>query len=125
MREREGVGDFGAALKRLRQARGLSQNGLSNAAGLGSGSVNQFESGARGKRPRRDTVLALAQALRTSPKETALLLRAAGFGDEMKDPARPTFEQFVNSDPLLRSDQKRALTGIYSTMVREAASDPR
>jgi transcriptional regulator with XRE-family HTH domain len=114
---RDGSGELAALVRRLRNARGLSQNALSAAARLAPSYINQLESGARGKRPQRDKILAIAQALRTSPKETADLLRAAGFGDEI-DATRPTFEEYVGADPLLRSDQKAALVAQYRTYVR-------
>lgn len=114
---------LGKLVERLRTQRGLSQNALGRAANLSNGYVTQLESGARGKRPSRDKVLALAQGLDANEHETEELLRAAGLHhDGPLVPAdRPSFRAFVMSDPLLRLDQKRALITSYESYVRSTA----
>jgi transcriptional regulator with XRE-family HTH domain len=113
-----GPGEFGRLVLRYREARGMSQQRLAAVAGLSDGYISLIETGRRGARPSRDTVLALAQALRVPPAE---LLRAAGrlqAGDELTpDAGRPSFEEFVRTDPSLRADQKRILIELYSSWV--------
>lgn len=115
-----GPGDFGRLVKRYREARGMSQDRLAELVGITGGYVSQIESGTRGRRPARDLVISFAQALQANPAE---FLRATGRlepGDDMSPEARMGFEEFVNSDPALRADQKRALVTLYRTWVREA-----
>jgi transcriptional regulator with XRE-family HTH domain len=115
-------GAFGVLVRRSREARGLSQQRLATDAGLSDGYISLIETGRRGARPSRDTVLALAQALGVPAAE---LLRAAGRlrpGDDLSpDNRRPTFEEFVRTDPALRSDQKKVLVDLYSSFVRRSA----
>ncbi len=111
---------FGELVQRYRERRGMSQERLAKEAQLSGGYISLIETGQRGKRPPRDTVLAIAQAL-GAPTEK--LLEAAGRqqpGDEVDEPKRPTFEEFVRTDPLLRSDQKRILLDLYSSWVRRS-----
>ncbi|MCU1483881.1 MAG: family transcriptional regulator [Actinomycetia bacterium] len=115
-------GEFGRLVLRYREARGLSQQRLATEAGLSDGYISLIETGRRGSRPSRDTVLALAQALGVPAVE---LLRAAGrlqSGDDLvPDNRRPSFEEFVRTDPALRADQKRILIELYSSWVRRSA----
>lgn len=114
--------EFGRLVLRFREARGMSQQRLATEAGLSDGYISLIETGRRGARPSRDTVLALAQALGVPAVE---LLRAAGRlrpGDELTpDTHRPSFEEFVRTDPALRADQKRILIELYSSWVRRSA----
>lgn len=110
---------LGALIKRLREARNLSQERLEVLADYrpGSGMIAQIEGGTRGKRLSRTRAAALAQALRVPVTD---ILRAAGRlspEEEAELRGRPTFEDFVNSDPELRVDQKRMLVGLYRTYV--------
>lgn len=116
------VSDFGEAVRRYREARNMSQERLAEDAGLSGGYISLIETGGRGQRPSRDTVISIAQALNAPVVE---LLRAAGRllpSDELApDGERPTFEQFVNTDPALRSDQKKVLIDLYRSWVRATA----
>lgn len=114
---------LGQLVERLRTQRGMSQNALNRAANLSTGYVSQLESGARGKRPSREKVLALAQGLDANERETAELLRLAGHhtNGAVMPADRPSFRSFVMSDPLLRLDQKRALIASYESYVRSTA----
>ena len=58
-------GSFGGALRRLREAAGLSQEELAERAGLSSHAVSALERGTR-TRPYPHTVRALADALGAS-----------------------------------------------------------
>lgn len=120
---------FGELVKKLRERRGMSQNALNKAAGLATGYVSQLESGSRGKRPSRDYVLKIAKGLRADRGETEDLLRAAGRlgnGDTLDVPGRPSFEEFVNSDPLLIREQRDMLLRLYRSYVpRQLRPDQR
>ena len=53
-------GEFGRLVLRYREARGMSQQRLATEAGLSDGYISLIETGRRGARPSRDTVLALS-----------------------------------------------------------------
>ncbi|HEU0101213.1 MAG TPA: helix-turn-helix domain-containing protein [Mycobacteriales bacterium] len=67
--------DFGARLRALREAAGLTQEELAERAGLTSYAVSALERGRR-RRPYPHTVRALAQALGLQEQQRAELLRA-------------------------------------------------
>jgi predicted ATPase/transcriptional regulator with XRE-family HTH domain len=66
---------FGARLRRLRDAAGLTQEDLAARAGLSAKGISDLERGAR-RRPHPHTVRALAEALGLSEAERASLLAA-------------------------------------------------
>ena len=66
---------FGALLRRLREASGLTQEDLAARAGLSAKGISDLERGAR-RRPHPQTVRALADALELSKDERASLLAA-------------------------------------------------
>jgi predicted ATPase/DNA-binding CsgD family transcriptional regulator/DNA-binding XRE family transcriptional regulator len=68
--------DFGARLRRLREAAGLTQEALAERAGLSPNAIGALERGGR-RHPHPGTVHALAQALGLSQEERAALLAAA------------------------------------------------
>jgi len=112
--------EFGRLVKRYREARNMSQDRLAKLIGTTDGYISQIESGKRGRRPDRDLVIGIAQALGAPAIE---LLRSSGKlreGDELLD-GRPTFEAFVMGDPSLRIDQKRILVDLYSSFVGRSA----
>jgi predicted ATPase/DNA-binding XRE family transcriptional regulator len=95
---------FGARVRRLREASGLTQEELAGRAGLTRNAVSLLERGER-RRPHPHTVRALADALELSGEERAALLalvpRQAGERDESdgeahREPALP-----VPATPLL------------------------
>jgi transcriptional regulator with XRE-family HTH domain len=104
---------LGLLVAKYRSERGISQGALAKTAGLTDGYVSQIETGSRGKRPSRDVVIALAQALKINPAE---LLQAADYevGRDGDDTAA-TFRRVVETDPTLRSDQKQILLSIYES----------
>jgi predicted ATPase/DNA-binding XRE family transcriptional regulator len=59
--------DFGTILRRLRTAKGMSQEALAEAADISTDAVSTYERGVR-KRPHRETVAMLADALRLDSK---------------------------------------------------------
>ena len=66
---------FGARLRRLREASGLTQEDLAARAGLSAKGISDLERGAR-RRPHPQTVRALADALELSEDKRAILLAA-------------------------------------------------
>ncbi len=68
--------DFGARLRRLREAAGLTQEELASRAGLSAKAVSALERGER-KRPYPHTIGALADALELSGAEREALIDAA------------------------------------------------
>ena len=68
---------FGAILKQLREPRRISQSKLALAAGFDHSYVSRLESGAR--KPAREAVEQLADALKVTPAERDQLLVSAGF----------------------------------------------
>lgn len=113
---------FGALIAEKRNARGWSQPQLARLAAMSAGYVGGIESGLRGQRPSRDVVLRLARAFGEHPYE---LLEAAGRVQAGDDPAgkpsRPTFEQFVRSEPLLREVEKEMLIRLFRSYVQPPA----
>lgn len=100
----------------------MSQQRLAEAAGISPGYVALIETGRRGKHPRRDVAVALAQALDAPVAE---FLAAAGRlteADEAALSGTPSFEAVVQGDPRLRADQKRALIDLYRSWVGPADS---
>lgn len=96
----------------------MSQDRLAQEAQLSNGYISLLETGKRGRRPSRDTVIGIAQALRAPVVE---LLKAAGRlepSDELSPDARPPFADFVRTDPNLRADQKKVLVDLYDSWVR-------
>ncbi|HET7037368.1 MAG TPA: helix-turn-helix domain-containing protein [Thermomicrobiaceae bacterium] len=84
----EGQGSsFGARLRRLREAAGLSQEQLAERAGLSANAIGALERGDR-QRPYPNTVRALADALELAPGEReALIALARGRGVAEARPA--------------------------------------
>jgi transcriptional regulator with XRE-family HTH domain len=69
--------DFGAKLKRFREAHGVSQSKLAERADFDHSYVSRLESGAR--MPTREAVDRLGQAMKLSQVELDALLASAGF----------------------------------------------
>jgi transcriptional regulator with XRE-family HTH domain len=109
---------FGRLARQIREARGYTVAQVARRAGLAEGTVSGIETGARGHRSSRDTVLRLATGLRATDDERDELLRRAGWPVETDLPPAPDFEQAVNSDRKLRADQKSVLLSLYQTYVR-------
>jgi transcriptional regulator with XRE-family HTH domain len=112
---------FGSLVRSWRRRQRMSQKRLASLANVSPGYVALIENGSRGKRPSRDVVIGLAQALAAPVDE---FLRAAGrltVIDEAVYAEVPRFDAVVRSDPLLRAEQKRILIDIYRSWVgREA-----
>ena len=80
---------FGAILRELREARGLTQEELAARAGLTAKAVSALERGER-KRPYPHTVRSLADALELSEQERTVLTEAIpGEATMPRYPSRP------------------------------------
>ena len=109
---------FGAQLRRLRQAAGLSQVQLAERAGLSEQAVSALERGDR-QRPYLHTVHALATALALSDDQrTALVLAARPQQPDVQSPSTPrpaTPAIPVPPNPLLgREDDVAAITALLA-----------
>ena len=100
---------FGAELRRLRNAAGLTQEELATRAGLTSKAVSVLERGER-KRPYPHTVRTLAEALGLSEPERASLLAAVpakdGAGSPGERVATPVFSLPVPLAPLVGRERE-------------------
>src|SRR5262245_6540926 len=86
---RSGTSAFGAALRSMRLAAGLSQGGLAERAGLSEKAVGALERGDR-TTPRPATVVLLADAVGASPAERDRLPAAAHAEGRPTERGRPT-----------------------------------
>lgn len=109
---------FGRLVRKYREERSMSQDRLGKLVQRTDGYISQLESGTRGKRLSRDMVVAIAQALNAPVND---LLAAAGHDPIETDNSRSRFVHMVETDPLLRADQKRVLLDLYSIFVGRVA----
>jgi transcriptional regulator with XRE-family HTH domain len=118
-------GDFGKAVRLLRNSRQLSQARLARAAGISPGYVGLIETGDRGERPSVDVVQRMAHAMSVTVPENEQLLQAAGLlgaEDRLVKPERPTFAEFITSDRRLTSDERRALVAVYEAFCGQGSA---
>lgn len=108
---------FARRVAELRNLRGYSQQMVATAGGFSPGYIGSIESGDRGRRPSRDMVLKIARGLRATDQETDELLRLAGYLTADAVPDRLSFAEVVNTDPRLRSDQRKILIDLYATFT--------
>jgi len=77
------------------------------------------ETGARGERPSRDSVLRVAKGLDATDDELEALLRSAGYPPldrALLDGMALTVEEAIKADPKLREDHRRLLLAMYRTL---------
>jgi len=104
---------FADALKRYRQAAGLTQEALAERAGLSREAISALERGAR-QSPHKDTVQLLATALRLADAEQATLAAAAGthphaaVSARSPTPARPPTTLPIPPTPLIGREHEIA-----------------
>ena len=103
---------FGASLRRLREARGLTQKALAQQIELSPAMVGLIEAGER--RATRGQILRAAEALDLSPGERDSLLEAAGHLPAAYDRVPPTDPDLrllaeLLGDPTLSAEERRAL----------------
>lgn len=97
--------DFGARIKQLREAAGLSQNELARRAGLAQSGLSYLESGAKG--PSIDTLLRICSALGLSLSQ---------FLGEEDNPLPPDIRLLVREVEQLTPDQRRTLTEFIRSL---------
>ncbi len=115
---------FGAALKRYREERRVSQSKLAERAGFDHSYVSRLESGAR--TPTRDAVLQLATALALDPSSHDALLAAAGFLPREVSSLLSTEQQITEVLDVLRDDSvpvefrdnMRQMLGLLAAQAR-------
>jgi predicted ATPase/DNA-binding XRE family transcriptional regulator len=109
---------FGDLLRRFRQAAGMTQEQLADYAKLSPRAISDLERGAR-RRPWRETVQLLADALRLGPAERAELESAARHGGNSPTgaPEPPVTGEAELASALLPN----ALTSFVGRDVEEAA----
>jgi transcriptional regulator with XRE-family HTH domain len=101
---------FGELLRQARAGAGLSQIELARASGVSAGHIAALETGARGHRPSRDTVIAITNAVGA---ELAPMLEAVGLpGPEEGEEVDPV-EAAIRQAPRLHSQDKERLIDLY------------
>lgn len=114
---------FASELRRLREARGLSQARLATLAGLSQSYIGMVETGQRGRRPSRAIILQLAAALDAEPDG---LLAAAGLDPGVVEPMAVSVPAAIEADDSLGPREKRLLLELYEVLVgTPEASDGR
>lgn len=109
---------FGEELRRQRARQRISQSRLALEAGFDHSYVSRIESGTR--KPTREAVLALADALRAAPQERDRLLIAAGFMPD--DPGvREIVTALVNGE-VLSVFRSEPVEGVDRVLASEAAA---
>lgn len=106
--------DLGGFIRDQRRRDQLSLRKLSELAGVSNPYLSQIERGLR--KPSAEILQAIARALRISSE--TLYVRAGILDDERVAGVADAIER----DPLLRDEQKRALTDAYLRMREEVAA---
>ena len=110
---------FAELVREIRRSKGVSQIEVARRGGLGRGYLGMVETGARGERPSRDSVLRVAKGLDATDDELEALLRSAGYPPldrALLDGMALTVEEAIKADPKLREDHRRLLLAMYRTL---------
>lgn len=110
---------FAELVREIRRSKGLSQIEVARRGGLGRGYLGMIETGARGERPSRDSVLRVANGLGATDEELEALLRSAGYpplARDLLDGMALTVEEAIKADPKLREDHRRILLATYRAL---------
>lgn len=110
---------FGALLKQLRDARGLSQHDVAARAGLDNTHVSRLETGGRG--PSREAVERLADALEASPRDRMHLLRAANLVVPL-DPLLEAMAEVLRSEELPDGARERLRAALEVALAYARAA---
>lgn len=112
--------NLGDIVREERVRRSYSQERLAQLAQLSPAYISFIENG-KTKKPSRDTIIAIAQALRVEPID---MLEAAGQAtpNDKLAAGRLSFHEFVDSDYRLRSDQKKLLKDLYESWIGRSGS---
>lgn len=112
---------FGRAVFEARKARNLSHRDVAELTGFTNGFISQIETGARGRNPSREVVLKLAQVLRAPVQEWLAMTGHRPDPDRPHYPTgRPSFRDFVETDPSLTEEQKQTLLSLYITWTGDS-----
>jgi transcriptional regulator with XRE-family HTH domain len=102
---------FGGLLRAARLRAGLSQAELAALASISAGHVAALETGLRGHRPGRNTVINLAAA---TGSDLGDMLAAAGHAPPAPgDPVLPAVLAALRQDPVLASEEKAVMEQMY------------
>ena len=120
--EGDEAGSFGAVLRELRSARGVSQSALAVRAGIDRSYVNRLEAGERGA-PTEAGTEALARGLDLTDAEAERLFAAAGQlprSLRAVGPADATILLLAQrlTDPRLSAEARAALRATVETIAR-------
>jgi tetratricopeptide (TPR) repeat protein/transcriptional regulator with XRE-family HTH domain len=111
---------FGSALRVLRERARLTQEQLAERAGLSTNAISALERGAR-RRPYPSTVRALAEALRLSDEERAVLERGV-LGRTAPRHSNPPFDAAASHPrPAATPHQLPAVTGNFTGRLADLA----
>src|SRR5215204_3352431 len=119
--QRHGSPSFGAHLRRLRGAAGLTQEEVASRSGLSAKAISMLERGER-KRPYPHTIRSLADALKLSEEERANLLAVVPQQDKATVPVAPVTVPKSNlptpSTPLLGRERELGEIRAFLREVR-------
>lgn len=109
---------FAVLVRHLRKMKGMSQAEVADRGGFARGYLGLVESGKRGERPARDTVMRVAQGLIATPEEEAALLQSAGF--PVADGALPMTSTIdaIRADPALTPSQRQIMIDLYRALTQ-------
>ena len=105
---------IGANLKRCREAKGLTQHDVWEAAGISKSSYTSYETGRA--MPSADKVVALAHALGTTTDELLLDESERTVSEDMA----PILKRFEALPPAIRNQARIALKGVLFGYEQEA-----
>jgi transcriptional regulator with XRE-family HTH domain len=104
-------------VRKLCAERGWSNREFARQAGMSAGWVSlTINNAQRGQQPRRDTLVKMAQVF-NEPVGLWLQLGGLASEDHEWNSERPSFVQFVDSEPSLTEDQKNVLKSLYLSWV--------
>jgi transcriptional regulator with XRE-family HTH domain len=111
--------DFGTYVRRKRKLANMTLAELARACRVSEGYMSKLEGGS--KTPATDVVVRIAQALGEQPTR---LLSKLGLTapDTAEVTHRPTFEEFIRSDPNLTGAQKQQLISLYTLFAHGGTS---
>ena len=114
---------MGPLVRFFRKQQGMTQQEVATRAGISTAYIGLIEQGERGRRPARDMVRSLAQALDLNLEETEMLFRAGGHlaAEERLFGAGPGVVQAIEADPCLPDASKRLMITLYGTLSRPRA----
>jgi transcriptional regulator with XRE-family HTH domain len=117
---------FGTVLRRMRQAKGLTQRAIARAIGMDFSYFSRLETGRFNSLPTRETIEKIAAAMSCTDEETAELLAAAGrISVEMQE--RPALRRLYRTAAQLSHASLEALLAEAEERLQrqQAAQSPK